>query len=503
MENFYSYLAFFLSVFFIIIIKLVNSHNQKLPPTPFSLPIIGHAQLLKQQLYQTLDTLSLQYGPILYLKLGSRSILVLSSPSLVEECFTKNDIIFANRPRTMAGDHFTYNSTAPVWAPYGHMWRNLRRILAVEIFSQMNLQKSSVVRQEEVHSLLRQIFRASNRGPQRLELRHLFSLLMFNIMMRMVAGKPCVGEEAAASMDLGKQNLKEFKENYAANLSINICDFFPLLRWVGYKGLEKSMIRLQRKRDRFLRLLIEEIKQNKASSLNKRNLIETLLSLHESEPELCSDNVIKSIVLMMFVAGTDTTSTTMEWAMSLLLNHPEALQKVRAEIDNQVGHGRLLNDLDLPKLPYLRCVVNEALRLYPVAPLLLPHFSSKDCTLGGFHIPGGTILLVNAWSIHRDPKVWEEPNRFKPERFEAFDGERERFKFVTFGTGRRACPGAGMAMRTMSLALGTFIQCFDWERVGKEMVDMTQSLGVLLSKAEPLEAVCSPRPSMISILSQL
>jgi hypothetical protein len=249
MENFYSYLAFFLSVFFIIIIKLVNSHKQKLPPTPFSLPIIGHAQLLKQSLYQTLDTLSLQYGPILYLKLGSRSILVLSSPSLVEECFTKNDVIFANRPRTMAGDHFTYNSTAPVWAPYGHMWRNLRRILAVEIFSQMNLQKSSVVRQEEVHSLLRQIFRASNRGPQRLELRHLFSLLMFNIMMRMVAGKPCVGEEAAASVDLGKQNLKEFKENYAANLSINICDFFPVLRWVGYKGLEKSMIRLQRKRD--------------------------------------------------------------------------------------------------------------------------------------------------------------------------------------------------------------------------------------------------------------
>jgi hypothetical protein len=307
MENFYCYLAFFLSVVFLVI-KLLHSHNQKLPPTPFALPIIGHAHLLKQPLYRTLETLSSQYGPILYLKFGSRSILVLSSPSLVEECFTQNDVIFANRPRTMAGDHFTYNLTAPVWAPYGHLWRNLRRILAVEIFSQINLQKSSIVRQEEVHSLLRLIFRVSNRGPQRLELRYLFSLLMFNIMMRMVAGKPCVGEEAAASMDVGKQHLKEFRETYAAGLSMNICDFFPILRWVGYKGLEKSMIRLQRKRDKFLGVLIEEIKQKKASSSlktttitdveKKRTLIETLLSLRESEPELCSDDVIKSIVLV-------------------------------------------------------------------------------------------------------------------------------------------------------------------------------------------------------------
>jgi hypothetical protein len=253
MENFYCYLAFFLSVVFLVI-KLLHSHNQKLPPTPFALPIIGHAHLLKQPLYRTLETLPSQYGPMLYLKFGSRSILVLSSPSLVEECFTKNDVIFANRPRTMAGDHFTYNLTSPVWAPYGHLWRNLRRILAVEIFSQINLQRSSIVRQEEVHSLLRQIFEVSNGGPQRLELSYLFSLLMFNIMMRMVAGKPCVGEEAAASMDVGKQHLKEFRETYAANLSMNICDFFPILRWVGYKGLENSMIRLQRKRDKFFRV---------------------------------------------------------------------------------------------------------------------------------------------------------------------------------------------------------------------------------------------------------
>jgi cytochrome P450 len=107
----------------------------------------------------------------------------------------------------------------------------------------------------------------------------------------------------------------------------------------------------------------------------------------------------------MLVGGTDTTTTTLEWAMSLLLNHPEVLKKVKAEIDSQVGYGRLLNDSDFAKLPYLRCVINETLRLYPPQPLLSPHFSSEDYIVGGFHIPRGTILLVNAWFMHRDPNL--------------------------------------------------------------------------------------------------
>lgn len=126
-------------------------------------------------------------------------------------------------------------------------------------------------------------------------------------MMRMVAGKPCVGEEVAASMDVGKQHLKEVKETCTSNLAMNLCDFFPILRWVGYGGLEKSMIRLQRRRDKLFAFLIEENKQKKASSLNtttvmdvekKTTLIETLLSIQESEPELCTDNAIQSIVLV-------------------------------------------------------------------------------------------------------------------------------------------------------------------------------------------------------------
>ncbi|KAF5468162.1 hypothetical protein F2P56_012339 [Juglans regia] len=371
MENLFSYLAFFF-FFIILIIKLLYQYpNPNLPPSPFSLPIIGHFHLLKQPVYQSLETLSLKYGPLLFLKFGSRPVLVVSSPSAVEECFTKNDIIFANRPRTMAGDILTYNSTAPAWAPYGHLWRNLRRIVNIQIFSKKSLQNFSIMWEEEFY----------------------------------------------------------------------------------------------------------------------QKLILTLLEY--------------LMLQMMFAAGTDTTATTMEWAMSLLLNHPEVLQKVKAEIDNQVGHKRLLNDSDLVKLPYLRSVVNETLRLYPPTPLLLPHCSAEDCTVGGYTIPEGTTLLVNAWAVHRDPRNWEEPNSFKPERFEGFNGEREGFRFIPFGIGRRACPGAGMGHRIVSLGLGALIQCFDWERLDKEMVDMSPASGFLLSKAKPLEALRSPRHSLENLLSQL
>ena len=119
-------------------------------------------------------------------------------------------------------------------------------------------------------------------------------------MMRMVAGKPCVGEEFAC-MDVGKKLLNEFKEVFSSSLTVNICDFFPILRWVGYKGLEKNMIRLQRKRDEVLGRLFEEIKLNNDNIIdveNMRPLIETLFSLRKSEPEFFSDDVIKSLTLV-------------------------------------------------------------------------------------------------------------------------------------------------------------------------------------------------------------
>ncbi|RWR92189.1 isoflavone 2'-hydroxylase-like protein [Cinnamomum micranthum f. kanehirae] len=234
----------------------------------------------------------------------------------------------------------------------------------------------------------------------------------------------------------------------------------------------------------------------------KKTLVDVLLSLQESDPEYYTDQIVKGILLTMFTAGTDTTAVTMEWAMSLMLNHSEVLEKARAELDVHVRHGPLLDEADLPKLHYLNNIIHETLRLCLAAPLLVPHESSEDCTVAGFDVPRGTMLLVNAWAMHRDPTMWVGPTWFMPERFEG-GGGKEGAMFVPFGLGRRGCPGATLAMRVIGLVLGTLIQCFEWVRVGEEKVDMTEGGGFTMLKLKPLEAMYRPRESMVKVLSQL
>ena len=203
----------------------------------------------------------------------------------------------------------------------------------------------------------------------------------------------------------------------------------------------------------------------------------------------------------MFVAGTETTSSTIEWAMSLLLNHPAALKKAQAEMDASIGTSRMVTADDVPRLSYLQCIINETLRLYPAAPLLLPHESSADCKVGGYDVPSGTMLIVNAYAIHRDPAVWEDPTAFRPERFE--DGKGDGLLLMPFGMGRRRCPGETLALQTVGVVLGTLVQCFDWERVDGVEVDMTEGVGITMPKAVALEAVCRPRAAMRDVLQKL
>ncbi|KAK6123757.1 hypothetical protein DH2020_042501 [Rehmannia glutinosa] len=203
---------------------------------------------------------------------------------------------------------------------------------------------------------------------------------------------------------------------------------------------------------------------------------------------------------VMLFAGTDPTAVTIEWAMSALLNHPEKLQKAKIEIDNLVGNDRLVNESDLTKLSYLQNIIYETFRLFPATPLLLPHEASSDCTLGGYDIPHGTMLTVNAWAIHRDPKIWNDPISFNPERFEA--GEVGPPKLIPFGMGRRSCPGMGLSYRVVGLTLGSLIQCFEWQRVGERLVDLTEGKGLTIPKEVPLEAMCKARDVLHKVLSE-
>ncbi|XP_078165461.1 (+)-piperitol/(+)-sesamin synthase CYP81Q1-like [Carex rostrata] len=210
-------------------------------------------------------------------------------------------------------------------------------------------------------------------------------------------------------------------------------------------------------------------------------MISHLLELQRKDTEGYSDQIIGRISLSILLGGTDTTANTVEWTMANLLNNPQLLKKAAAEIDKNAGNERLIKESDLDKVPYLGCILREVLQLYPAGPLILPHESREDVTIGGYNIPQGTMLLVNVYHIHRDPDIWEEPEKFKLERFD--NGKAEGKFMIPFGMGRRRCPGEGLAMRQVGMIIGALIQCFDWERTTNELVDLIEGSSVTLPKA--------------------
>ncbi|EFH59538.1 hypothetical protein ARALYDRAFT_898531 [Arabidopsis lyrata subsp. lyrata] len=207
--------------------------------------------------------------------------------------------------------------------------------------------------------------------------------------------------------------------------------------------------------------------------------------------------LVSSASVELFVGGTDTSVQTTQWTMAEIINKPDVLVRLREEIDSVVGTSRLIQETDIPNLPYLQAVVKEGLRLHPPFPLLTRKFEER-CEIKGFYIPEKTFLVINAYAWMRDPDSWEDPNEFKPERFLGSsrlgqeDERDEAQKYIPFGGGRRGCPGSNLASIFIGTAIGVMVQCFDWGIKG-DKVNMEETFeGLTLTMVHPLK--CTPVP---------
>jgi flavonoid 3'-monooxygenase len=197
----------------------------------------------------------------------------------------------------------------------------------------------------------------------------------------------------------------------------------------------------------------------------------------------------------MFTAGTDTSSSTVEWAIAELIRHPEILAQVQQELDSVVGQDQLVSEFDLPQLIYLQAVVKETFRLHPSTPLSLPRMAAESCEINGYHIPKGSTLLVNVWAIARDPDQWSDPLEFKPERFlpggekANVDVRGNDFEVIPFGAGRRVCAGMSLGLQMVHLLTASLVHAFDWDLANglmPEQLNMDEAYGLTLQRAEPL-----------------
>ncbi|XP_068667803.1 xanthotoxin 5-hydroxylase CYP82C4-like [Aristolochia californica] len=234
-----------------------------------------------------------------------------------------------------------------------------------------------------------------------------------------------------------------------------------------------------------------------------RDLIDMLL-LMEKEGTLPndypSDYFIKGFANTVTLGGAHTSATALTWALALLMNNRQVLEKAHAELDLHVGRERVVEASDISKLVYLQSIIKETLRLYPPAPLLIPHRAREDCQVGGFRVPAGTTVMINIWNIQRDPRIFHNPLEFRPERFleenRDIDAMGHHFMLIPFGSGRRGCPGTNMAMRMMHIVLARLLQAFDWTLPsGCSQVNMTETEGIARGMEYPLELVLIPRLS--------
>uniref|UniRef100_A0ACD6A4I9 Uncharacterized protein n=1 Tax=Avena sativa TaxID=4498 RepID=A0ACD6A4I9_AVESA len=278
----------------------------------------------------------------------------------------------------------------------------------------------------------------------------------------------------------------------------NIEEYFPTMARVGV--LKRVVCaNAERVRNRWAHLLDkvidDRVSKDKSTFDHKdADFVDILLSVQQ-EYDLTREQM-KALLTDVFFGATSSSSNTLEFTLAELMRRPRLMKKLQDEVRSIVPRGqKVVSEIDIDNMSYLRAVIKESLRLHPVAPLLAPHLSMADCSIDGYMVPAGTCIVVNAWAIGRDSTSWEDPEDFIPERFAEggsfvhvnFKGKD--FQFLPFGAGRRMCPGMNLAITNIELMLANLIYHFDWELppgVDIKDIDMTEVFGLTVRRKEKL-----------------
>ncbi|KAK8918728.1 Cytochrome P450 71D7 [Platanthera zijinensis] len=399
-----------------------------------------HHLLRPQPAHQILSRLSAIHGPIMGLKLGEIGAVVVSSAAAAKEILKTHDISFASRPIYSSIKVITYGGKDIASAPYGGFWRQMRRLCLLELLSAKRVQSFRYIREEDISNLIQSIAGAAASSVS-VNLNDEISQLSGNIIARAVVGFQRKLEEC-------HQNLEQIRE---------------------------EIIKERRKNQESLRPFAVD------------DIIEVLLRIqveNNLQIPLTDDHII-AVISDLLVAGSNPTSTTLVWAMSELIRNPAVKCKAQSEVRERFGRGmpNTMAEEELmsgDKLSYLKLVIKETMRLHPPTPLLLPRENPERCEVMGYEIPAKTMVMVNAWAMGRDSNNWDEPDAFRPERFDGSDDagfKGMQTKFIPFGEGRRICPGMSFALAVVEMTLAHLLYYFDWKYFGGEL-DMTEAHGI-------------------------
>ncbi|GJS09962.1 geraniol 8-hydroxylase-like protein [Tanacetum coccineum] len=458
-----------------------------MPPGPAGLPIIRNLLDIGANPHESLAKLSKKHGPLMTIRLGSVTTVVASTPDAAREILQRNDVACSGRTIRDAATAMNDHDSAVIWIQPNQEWRTLRKALNTCLTQKQKIDTLSSLRQNVMGAML-EFLRESGRNNKAVDIGKLTFAVALNQMSNTILSHNVTSYD---SDDIGgfKTRVKTVME---VNGKFNIADIFPLL-----KPLDPQNIRRQAKAAySWLDTLIEgcvstRLKHRESKLPRFGDVLDSLLDYsqdHEADFKL---KHVNTLLVDMFLGGTETSSNTTEWVMTELLLNPHIFSRVREEVSATVEKDGKIQEAKILELPYLQAVIKESMRLHLAVPLLVPHKAETEIKLGKYVVPKNTQILVNAWAIARDPRYWDNPLMFNPERFlgNEVDYKGQHFEFLPFGSGRRICPGIPLALRVVSFMVASFVYHFDWRLAhAREEMDMDVIFGLTLIRATPLVA---------------
>ncbi|XWS51769.1 hypothetical protein CRYUN_Cryun11dG0011500 [Craigia yunnanensis] len=488
----FTFLLVFLMIFKTLKKSKAQNSTRKLIPGPRKLPVVGNLhQIVSSLPHKTLRDLAMKHGPLMHLQLGEISTVIVSSPAVAKEVMKTHDINFSYRPALDVPKITTYDFTNIAFAPYGNYWRHLRKVCNTELLSATRVQSFRSIREEEVLNLIKSIHESDGKP---INLSEKIYSMTYGITARTAFGKKCKDQELyiASITELTK-------------LLSGFCltDFYPSVKVLQlFSGIKQKVETMHKENDRIVVNIIKEHRERRTSEKGRddeaeEDLVDVLLRLQEQVEFPFEDKNIKSVILNIFGAGSETSSTTVEWALSEMLKNPRVMREAQAEVRRVFEEKGNVDETGIFKLKYLKAVIKETFRIRPPVPLLLPRECNQACEINGYEVAAKTRVLINAWALGRDPDYWSEPDKFYPERFlnSSVDYMGTNFEFIPFGAGRRICPGILFATPNVELPLSQLLFHFDWKLpngIKQEDLDMTEVFGLTVKRKDDLILVPTP-----------
>lgn len=487
--------------------------DHELPPGPTGWPVIGNLlQMVKNRpthlwIHRVMKDMQTE---IACFRFAGVHVIAVTSSEIAREVLREKDEALADRADSYSSNLISHGYKDIIFSPCGESWKMMKKVMVTKLMSPTTLNKTLGDRTLEADNIVTYMFnlcRLQSTIKSVVNVRDVALTYSHAVMMRMMFGQRHF-EEPAEDGGLGQKEREHMDAIYQAIdcfFSSNISNYISCLRGWNIDGEEAKLREAVDIINRCNDPIIHErmhLWRNKGGKETEEDWLDTLITLKDDQGmPLFTLDEIRAQCKDINVATIDNTMNNVEWTIAEMLNHPDILEKATNELNMVVGKDRLVQESDIPQLNYIKACSRESFRLHPVNAFMPPHGAIENTTLAGYFVPKGSQIYVSRLGLGRNPKIWDEPEAFKPERH-LYDRARDSMgvtlmepdmRFVIFSTGRRACAGTKIGASMTIMLLARLLQGFEWTLPpGTSQINLVPAESNMFM-AKPLVASVKPR----------